>query len=176
MLRKRRGKTTGVAPPPVVKIAAPKSAELKEIYKKLVTANITNRISAFVEAIDWWDRAIPAYMTRLPKAGMSSEQLKKLSQAGKSRNLALGAPGDMEKEAAWIRAISLMEKIWSNEHPVSYKTFYDKYTANKVELEKKEANATSKFQVVLDALNSAFQPLALTFHLVKNTNSGQLRE
>lgn len=173
MKRQRRNKKAGVPPPPTPKVPSPKQGDLKEIYKKLITASITNRISALFEAVGWWDEAIKHYMVG---AKMTPEQIKRFGQANKSRNLAIGAGTDQEREAALTRTISLLEGVWAKQHILSYKPYYKQYEESKVKLEAKEAAATQRFQTLLEALNAAFNPLDRTFHIVKQTNSGAIRE
>jgi hypothetical protein len=172
--RRRRSKVAGVPPPPVVKIKAPRYHELKEIYRKLVTANQTTRVAALFEAFDWYDYAIKYWMAQKQK--MTPEQIKKFGIANKLRNLAIGGSNDNEKETAAINTIKALEKTWSKEPVPSVQHYYKKYEENKAHLEAKEAAATAKYQEVLEALNTSFKDVNLTFELVKHTNSGNLEE
>jgi hypothetical protein len=173
MKRRRRSKTPGVPPPPVVKLKSPSYGDLKIIYRKLVTANQSTRVAALFEAFDWWDAAIKYFMH---KTKITPEQIKKFGVANKMRNLAIGGSNDNEKESAALQTLVLLEKIWAKEMVPGVKHYYKKYEENKDHLELKEAAATARFQTVLEALNESFKSLNLTFELVKKTNSGNIRE
>jgi len=95
-------KKAGVPPPPTPKVPVPRQGELKEIYKKLVTANISTRIAALGEALDWWDAAQKHFMLA---AKLNPNQIKLMSLALKSRNLAIGAGTEPEKEQALLTAV-----------------------------------------------------------------------
>ena len=101
-IRRRRSmrKKAGVPPPPTPKVPVPRQGELKAIYKKLITANISNRIAALGEALDWWDEAQKHFMTSGIK--LNPNQIKLMSLALKSRNLAIGAGTEPEKEQALL--------------------------------------------------------------------------
>lgn len=172
--RRRKTQTTGVPPPPVIKAVKPNSHELKFIYKKFVSANISHRISAFTEALQWWDKAVNYHMVTGFK--MSPDILKKFGQANKSRNLAIGAGTEQEREAAFIRAVALLEKVFGQFKIPSYKPYYDEYISKKEKLEERDAASNVKFQELLDAANQAFAPLGRSFELVKANTQGDLRE
>lgn len=173
--RRRRSKVAGTPPPPVIKIKAPRYHELKEIYRKLVTANQSTRISALFESFDWWDSYIKYLMAQKANK-MSPDQIKKFGIANKLRNLAIGGSNDNEKETAAVNTLKALERTWSKEPVPNVAHYYKKYEENKDRLAEKEAAATAKYEEVLNALNESFKDLNLTFELVKHTNSGQLEE
>lgn len=174
-IRRRRSmsKKAGVPPPPTPKVPVPRQSELKEIFKKLITANISNRIAALGEALDWWDNAQKNFLTN---SKLEPQQIKLMSLALKSRNLAIGAGTEPEKEQALLTALKLVEKIWVKKLVITHVEYYKKYEENKVTLEAKEKAYAERFQAITEAIDSAFKDLGLTYQVVKNTTQGGIRE
>lgn len=146
----------------------PKPAKLIESYRKLQTAQTTVRVAALEEALAWWDVAVPYYLTKGP---LSAAQQKRFTVANKARALGVGASTDEERETAYKQTIQQLELIWGSAPKLA--KHWSKFQAKKAVLEKREQQLTQRFQPILDGLNTAFQPLGLTFIVHKHDKPRQ---
>lgn len=169
----RRRKMPKVKIPKPPKLQLPERRELKEIYKKLITGNISARIAALHEALVWWDKAMVYLMAKHP-IGKDSSKLKTLNKATKARNLGVGGSTEPEMEQGISMAIKLYDKLWGTDASIpSLENAYKRYEDRKDELEAKEAENRTRFQKVLEALEKVFNPFGLKFDIQK---SEKLRE
>lgn len=145
------------------KIPMPKVSVLAEAYKETVTGSDTARIAAFNKALIWWDEAIIHYLSKAP---LDAAQVKKYEVANKARSLALGTGAtDGERINALERTLQLYEKIWASQQPPSITPYLEKYTAQKTELDAKNAAIAAKYQFIVDSLNSAFKDAGVSFEV-----------
>jgi hypothetical protein len=161
-------------------IPKPKPAALRDIYRRIITANITVRLAAFEEAMVWWDSAIPYFLS---KKQLTAAQQKQFALANKARTTAITAAGtgasatqavagDQERENAYKATITLYQKIWPA--PPKLDAVWQKFQSQKGVLEKREQELTLRFQSITDALNQAFgSSMGLTFMVQKSEKARQ---
>jgi hypothetical protein len=161
------------------KFQKPKPSILHDTYKKLITANVAVRLAAFEEAMVWWDQAIPYFLSKAP---LTAVQQKYFAQANKARTMAMTAAAstassvqqsgtDSERENAYKMTITKYQTIWPGAPKLD--KVWQKFQAQKDILSKRDQELSLRFQYILDALNTAFQPLGLTFQVHKSEKPRQ---
>lgn len=154
-----------------LKIPMPKTSVLVDAYRSSVTGSDSARISAFNEAVKWWDDAINYYLSKSP---LDASQVKKYDTANKVRNQALSPSVTTGERLSFLeRMLQLYEKIWASHNPPAIQPYLDKYNVQKQELEAKNAALLAKYQYITDSLNAAFSDVGVQFEVQQSETPRQ---
>lgn len=151
---------------PKVKKPRSKVNDLKAIYRRYVSADISARIAALAEATIWYDSAIPSLIAKKP---LNTEEQTLYSKANKAREYGRRGGTEEEQDTGYAKCLRMYEKLFSPriDGLPEVDTYIEQYKKLKPKLDMKHAELVARYAAAMDALNASFKPLGIEFAIHK---------
>jgi hypothetical protein len=151
---------------PKAKAPRYKVNDLKAIYKRYITGDVSARVAVLAEAVIWYDGVIPHLIAKKP---MDDSEKSLYSKANKAREYGRRGGTEEEQDSGYATCLRTYEKIFGSRIDGLPKadTYIDQYKKLKPKLDAKTTELALRYATVLDALNNSFKPLGIEFAVHK---------